>query len=280
MSSPVSEWLASKWAPQANEASTDSKEQPLALIRSFKGDVWLDRKQTPIIKLTRNQNHYSIHSFNKIVTGPEAEVHLQLPQKSIIALTENSAAFFEWDNSSDTRKRAIIYLLKGSWKLIKSSPNKDFFVIEKGEKSNAPEPQQNKVRIVEPTSVRSPKMFVNSKLILKDEKKTLESSTNKGPKKNPLRTLSNEYLDAEMQKKQQRFLNCQTNALRMKKSAHGEILVEMTIESSGQVSDVSIQSNTLKNDELTQCIVEIFRRARFRSFDGYPIVKTYPLIFE
>jgi len=93
-------------------------------------------------------------------------------------------------------------------------------------------------------------------------------------------TLPDSYI-ASVIKNQKTFLNrCFAQHLRLNPDARGRIDTSLTIESDGTISTARVIGSTIPDPALQQCVVTTLQRARFRSFNGDPIIVNYPINFE
>lgn len=93
-------------------------------------------------------------------------------------------------------------------------------------------------------------------------------------------TLPDDYI-ASIVKRQTPFFNrCYAEHLRLNPNAKGRINLSFTITPGGQVSSVRMLGSTLKDPRLEQCTMAVVERARFRTYEGDPIVVNYPINFE
>jgi hypothetical protein len=93
-------------------------------------------------------------------------------------------------------------------------------------------------------------------------------------------TLSNDYLDQRILQEKAQFQRCQSNSLRDATAIKGQLMIGLTINPDGRIAEARIVTTTIQNENLEKCILEIFKRIRFKSFHGSPIVRGYPLNFE
>ncbi len=80
---------------------------------------------------------------------------------------------------------------------------------------------------------------------------------------------------------QTQFRYCYDKQLARDSSLQGRVVVRFTIESTGLVSNVVVQSTTVENAELETCLVRIFSRMQFPSpADGSKAVVSDMLLFS
>jgi TonB family protein len=68
-------------------------------------------------------------------------------------------------------------------------------------------------------------------------------------------------------------------ALRSNPALQGKLVLKLTIEPSGQVSDVQVVSSELGDDELERKLVQRIRMFSFLSKDVPPVTTTKPIDF-
>ena len=67
---------------------------------------------------------------------------------------------------------------------------------------------------------------------------------------------------------------------RFNPNARGRIDTSLTIESDGTISSARVIGSTIPDPILQQCVVSTLQRARFKAFNGDPIIVAYPINFE
>ena len=93
-------------------------------------------------------------------------------------------------------------------------------------------------------------------------------------------TLPDSYI-ASVIKNQRTFLNrCYAQRLRLNPDARGRIDTSLTIEPDGSISTARVIGSTISDPALQQCVVSTLQRARFKTFNGDPIIVQYPINFE
>jgi hypothetical protein len=93
-------------------------------------------------------------------------------------------------------------------------------------------------------------------------------------------TLSSAYIENILAQQAPAFRRCQMNSVRDNRVSVGNLLVSLTIASSGEVQQARLLQDDLQNEPLTQCVLSAVQRVRFKSFDGLPISLTYPIVFK
>jgi hypothetical protein len=113
---------------------------------------------------------------------------------------------------------------------------------------------------------------------LEEKKERLKELLRK--KKAEKETLPDSYI-ASVIRNQKTFLNrCYAQHLRLNPDARGRIDTSLTIESDGSISSARVIGSTIPDPILQQCVVTTLQRARFKSFNGDPIIVAYPINFE
>lgn len=94
------------------------------------------------------------------------------------------------------------------------------------------------------------------------------------------RTLSTEEIQNTLDAQRTSFYKCYTQLLQKMPQAKGQTNLSFTIENSGQISNVTVSSSQINNDDFKKCVKEVLNRVTFRSFNGPVVSGTYPLQFE
>ena len=82
-----------------------------------------------------------------------------------------------------------------------------------------------------------------------------------------------------MRKRAGAFRHCYERQLQRKPELQGKIALRITLEKDGSVRDVTIDSDSVGDDELTECLIRIIKRIAFPEQSGV-VVFTYPLVFS
>lgn len=86
---------------------------------------------------------------------------------------------------------------------------------------------------------------------------------------------------ASVIRNQKNFLyRCYAQHLRLNPDARGRIDTSFTIEPDGTVSTARVIGSTIPDPTLQQCVVSTLARVRFRSYNGDPMIVTYPIHFD
>ena len=109
------------------------------------------------------------------------------------------------------------------------------------------------------------------------DEKALAPTATPRPKKEIRETLPESYIVLVI-KNQQNLLNrCYYQHLRLNPQAKGRIDANLTINPDGNVNRVLIIRSSIPDPSLQQCVVTVLSRARFRPYNGDPIIFTYPI---
>ncbi len=93
-------------------------------------------------------------------------------------------------------------------------------------------------------------------------------------------TLPEAYIASVIRNQKNFLYRCYAQHLRLNPDARGRIDTSFTIESDGTVSSCRVIGSTIPDPTLQQCVVTTLSRARFRSFNGDPMIVTYPIHFD
>lgn len=93
-------------------------------------------------------------------------------------------------------------------------------------------------------------------------------------------TLSNSYITSVVRKKKPFINRCYTQHLRLNPKARGRIDTSLTIQPDGTISAARVVGSTIADPTLQQCVISTLKRARFKSFDGDPLIVRYPINFD
>lgn len=92
--------------------------------------------------------------------------------------------------------------------------------------------------------------------------------------------LSEEEIVGILRAQRSNFMKCYTALLQKQPDAKGDMSLNFTIENTGKVGLIEINSIALKDEELEKCIGSVLSRVQFRAFAGTPISTFFPLTLE
>lgn len=92
--------------------------------------------------------------------------------------------------------------------------------------------------------------------------------------------LSEDEISTVLKKQNNQFFKCYTQLLQKKPDSKGVATLNFTVERSGKVTDIKIQSNELAQPEFLSCLTETLKRIDFRSFSGNTVSAVFPIRFE
>lgn len=105
-------------------------------------------------------------------------------------------------------------------------------------------------------------------------------SQKKSNNSNSSQTLSAAYIEKVIASRRIRFQNCQKNTLRTQKYAVGDAIVGFSISPLGTVDKVKLLNSTLNNKDMERCILDVFKRIKFKKFTDEDVYLSYPISFK
>lgn len=93
-------------------------------------------------------------------------------------------------------------------------------------------------------------------------------------------TLSNEYIDETISRRQFQLQKCWLSRVRTSVAQKGRVVVQIEISARGKVKNAQITDSDLKDEVLHKCVLDVMNRISFRPFKGPEISLSYPLQFE
>lgn len=120
-------------------------------------------------------------------------------------------------------------------------------------------------------------LFNNQEGVALEEK---EEKVKKKPKHSGKETLPESYIASVIRNQKNFLYRCYAQHLRLNPDARGRIDASFTIEPDGSISACRVIASTIPDPTLQQCVVSTLARVRFKSFDGDPMIITYPIHFD
>ena len=185
-------------------------------------------------------------------------------------------------NNSDPSGPIVLHMISGQMHVLSEGLPGKLFVVRDGELTDAKGASVVRERslLVTPLNIGEPPSApILPTPTLSAANKAMATS-NSADEDEDSKLLTNEYLDTQIAGQKDQFQRCQNNALREQGEVKGQILVGLTISPEGKISNARVLASTIDDDKLHTCVLQIFQRLKFKSFNGAPIVRSYPLNFE
>ena len=101
-------------------------------------------------------------------------------------------------------------------------------------------------------------------------------------------SISRETIDKIVHEKADDLQTCYQDQLDEHPKLKGKVTVLFTVENDGAVSDAKVKATTLKNEEVEECVLDLFRALIFPDLNGAcdasredcTVKITYPLTFS
>lgn len=100
------------------------------------------------------------------------------------------------------------------------------------------------------------------------------------PKHSGKEKLPESYIASVIRNQKNFLYRCYAQHLRLNPDARGRIDTSFSIEPDGTISACRVIASTIADPTLQQCVVSTLARVRFKSFDGDPMIVTYPIHFD
>lgn len=265
----------------ANFDKHPSPQKEVGLITQAEGKVSL-RRYLAEYPVEASSNEKLLH-LDRLEIENRARARLDLSVGASVEFSGPAEVVIERWNPNDGQSPLILHLIAGEFRLLKDGPPGKLFAIRQGRLTDANGAAVTKTRGLVISSVLLHETDAKFQV-----KPSAESAVANSSVQNPSLEdqdpsaggLPNSYLDSEIGKQAEQFQKCQANAIRDQLESKGELLMGLTIQPDGRVSEARILSTTLKNDPLQGCVTQIFSRMKFKPFTGAVIVRSYPLKFE
>lgn len=250
----------------------------IATLDEYEGDVNYKLPKTLVYKRVRD--NMGFRDQDTVVTASDGKAIISFTSGFRLEVTPNSVVVIEQPEVG-TDGAIRLTFLRGDYRVLNSGAagslllSKDDMVQDPAGRAPLKEPMLVSLKPSKPEIAPPEKIKTE---VIEELKKTVEKP--KAEAKKPRETLPDEYI-AQVIKKQTPFFNrCYAEHLRLNPNARGRINLTFTIIQSGMVSSVRLLGSTLKDPRLEQCTMSVVERARFRKFDGDPIIVNYPINFE
>lgn len=283
-SRPIALWIVDLVSPK-----TAPVRHPVAQIAETVGDVFVRPKATARLKSVRGKAPYQIYQHDAVVVGTGSLARLFFAGGAEINVLEDSEILAEFFNADDPMSPVYLNLRRGDMEIKNYGlPGRLFIVRNKKVLSlaewsqDAPGPSNVVAVNQEAPPVKVENAHAPSKVAqaIQSVAETEAESTAPIVDLGGEQTLSSAYIERTLSSKSGHLRRCQTNSIRDKLPAFGQMLLSIRIEPSGKVASVRPLSNTINNIHLTSCVTEVIERTKFRAFNGKPITLSYPIDFQ
>ena len=261
---PISHWLGGLIYSSEVEAHL-----VVAGVEGLKGHAFVRKnKEEKYLSLESKQE---IYNYDRIRVGHRSQLTLAFPFSGYTLEFSQDSEFVIEVGGERPQAVTSIYFQRGTSKMIKAGKKGRLYIFKDGRRLT-PEQKMLPRQLLEvkPTLVQGGKATGSSKPSKK------ESDSKSGGKPG----LTDRYVEERIGKKRSLFENCLANSLRDDGVAGGDILVGFSILPTGHVTNVQAVKSQLTSENLERCVLDVFKRTRFKSFKGDIIEFSYPLKFN
>jgi hypothetical protein len=231
--------------------------RPLARVDLNLGKVFVLRKNmTQKETLTRTASLYALDS---VETGPDGDATMTFDSAYRIRVQENS--LITVDEEYD---RQVILIKRGDVQVEGYGRDGTVMISRDGVRWTATDYETNYRK-----QANSPN--------LPDQAPSTEGYVGK---KSASEGLTSEFIQETLRTHRNSFFKCYTQLLQKTPGVVGQAAVGFTIERTGKVSNPTVTSSTINDNNFKKCLIEAIRRVEFKSFSGDPISTVFPLKFE
>lgn len=237
-----------------NESVTTGKV--LARSQDIQGQVYLIKK----FETQKNavSNAFSLSSLDSLESASDGEALLDFPSGYRVRVLKNSLITLE-----ESADQTLLILKQGQIQVENFGRDGSLMISHNGKKQTANEFQIEQQNI--PQNSISPRPQT-----LSTEKKSEINNE----------TLSQDDIQATLQKQKPMFYKCYTQLLQKKPGVTGQVSLAFVIERNGKISHPEISSSNITDSKFRSCLLEALARVDFRTFSGDPISTVFPLRFE
>ena len=254
----------------------------VAKYTMVKGQVW--RRHYGRTRDSRLRRSGTIHHQDQITVERRSHLDLHFPSGVEIRLEEKTKAVVEFWNPADSNSPVYLNILIGDYSLLKKGQRGKLFVIQDRQLFSPTHRPKKKAFVLKLKSSElglatggSPDELMGDSPLpdgVSAELPPAEGTDGKAA------TLTNKYIEEIIARQKKNFQRCQANAIRDMGKVKGQVLVGFTIQPRGKIEEAKVLQSTIKNQQLMDCLVSVFKTCRFQEFTGTPIVRSYPLSFE
>lgn len=243
------------WMSHRTQRDLDAQSR-IGQVERTTGTVLLIRSG-PAVKKINVGNLEFLSPTDSVETTEGSEARLVLENGAIVRLLAESLVNLERNEMSDGTHDVLV-IQRGEIVLELPGKEGEFFISKNG-KRIASTLYKDSTLASEPVERPAPAEF-------------LVTDSNVG--------LTEDEINTVVSGQKSNFTKCYTTLLQKDPQAKGELSLNFTIENSGKIGFVEINSAQLQNDEFKKCLSTVLSRVQFRTFEGSAISTFFPLKFE
>jgi hypothetical protein len=226
-----------------------------------------------------------LRHLDQVRTEKSGQVKIQLKNKWTVIIKESSTVIFESYRPEKNDGPILMSVLRGDYFVSEVGTPGQLFVQKDKKIFSAQARPTGNTRVVElkdplpkvgPESLPNAAPAITATPPANENKNAMPDKVKTGDEE----TLSSAYIENQLAQQAPAFRRCQLNSIRDNRVSVGNLLVSLTIASTGEVNQARLLQDDLQNEPLTQCVLSAVQRVRFKSFDGQPISLTYPIVFK
>lgn len=238
-----------------------NRKEPLGWAEPISGNTYLLEKGQMV---RRNlESRTALHHLESIETQELSEAQIELNDGTTLQVNENSMVAVEQVKES-RGTYTLITLLKGEIKVLSSSQESPTWISKNGKRVLAAEYEKSELSQAPLRPLR-----INS--IPEQQEANAQSETQ------PPTEIE---ISEALQRNRNSFFKCYAQLLQKEPEAKGELTLNFTLETSGNVKNAEVSSQLLADKSFHDCLVTVLKRIEFRSFSGAPVSTIFPMKFE
>lgn len=198
-----------------------------------------------------------VSPFDTVETGESSEARIALDNTASVRILPESMVTLERVEMIDG-VQDVLLLQRGEIEVESPGRDGEFFIAKNGQRVKASDYHRlplSKEPIDQPVSVETDVTDAKS-------------------------GLSGDEITATLTAQRPNFMKCYARLLQTDSKAKGTMTMSFTIENSGKVGLIELNSAELKNEEFKKCLSSVLGRVQFRAFQGTAISTFFPLKFE
>jgi hypothetical protein len=230
-------------------SKTLSKPQVLGQIEKLAGNASLTRKNQSRAHQLADSEPLMI--LDTIETHKQSRVEIQFKDDTKIRLNAETKVII--DQEKDV---TLIILSKGSFSIESYGSQNQVSVSYQGQRIRLQEWEQWLAALSTPNKQAALSAYRSSD------------------------KLSETIISDTIQTHKAKFLQCYNKLLQKTPGISGSVTMAFTIERNGRVSNPTVASSALTDNNFKACLFEVLNRIEFKAFEGEPISTVIPLNFE
>jgi hypothetical protein len=274
LSEPASDWLAGLVIGERNRGAEVGK------VVTLEGELKRISDGRETVSMGPLSSPLPLYNGDRLELSKDANAVVILKSQDELQISNNANLAFQLWDEHDAQSPVYVTIQQGKVELAKAGIRGRAYLVREG-RLYLPGQSAQPTRSTLVLNRSEVDLNMAENQLQDDGEKDSNTSDVDPPVTGPTpETLSNEYIDETITRRQMQLQKCWLNRVRENPVQKGKIVVQFEISRRGKIKDVRVTDSDLNDPSLNSCITGVIERISFRSFKGAEISLSYPIQFE